>query len=53
MSQQPSSNYAPAPEGGTKFLILLVSFFIPVAGIVIGIIYEPSSTSMIPALMIV
>jgi hypothetical protein len=29
----------PPPEGGMKILLLLVSFFIPIAGIIIGIIY--------------
>ncbi|HLB47134.1 MAG TPA: hypothetical protein VJL59_08905 [Anaerolineales bacterium] len=36
--QQPPSQ-APAPEGGTKILLLIVSFIIPVAGIIIGVIY--------------
>ena len=36
--QQPPG-YAPAPEGGTKILLLLVSFIFPIAGIIIGVIY--------------
>lgn len=42
MSTSPSpsqSPYAPAPEGGTKILLLVLSFFIPIVGIVIGIVY--------------
>jgi hypothetical protein len=36
---QPPPAYGPVPEGGTKILLLIVSFIIPIAGIIIGVIY--------------
>jgi hypothetical protein len=33
------SGYAPAPQGGMRYLLWAVSFFIPVVGFVMGIIY--------------
>ena len=33
------SGYAPAPQGGMRYLLWAVSFFIPVVGFIIGIVY--------------
>ncbi|MFQ5406932.1 MAG: hypothetical protein ACE5FI_00730 [Anaerolineales bacterium] len=39
MTQDSGSQPAPAPEGSTRYLLLFISFIIPVAGIAIGLIY--------------